>query len=155
MKRISLLLLLAAIATLGAAAQLFGNEAPATWTATARMTSPTEGEVALTAKIKPGWHIYALTAPEEAPVATHVKFALTGVKLKGTIAAAPQPTVKMDKAFGVEIGYWEGTVQLRQAFTVTDRAHASIRAIITYNACSGFNCAPPATETLTIALPKD
>lgn len=154
MKRIYTLLFLTVIATLSAAAQLFDQSAPAAWTGTASLTSATDGVITLTAKIKPGWHIYALTTPEEAPVATHIKFALTGVRLKGAVSAQPKATVKLDKAFGAEIGTWEGTVQFRQAFTITDRAAASIRATVTYNACSGFNCVPTATESITITLPK-
>lgn len=155
MKRIHLLLLLIACAAFGATAQLFGHDAPASWTASAQMKSPDSGTITITARVKPGWHIYALSAPEEASVATHIKFALTGVKLHGGISATPQPQVKMDRTYGTEIGTWEGTVRFTQDFTVTDAAKASVRAIITYNACSGYNCVPPATETITITLPKE
>lgn len=153
--RILLLVLLMAALAMTSRAQLFGRQQDAAeWSAKAEMKSGKSGVITITAKIAPKWHIYGLTVPKEAPVATEIKFACTGMRVEGKISAKPAPKVKHDEVFGADIAYWDsGEVTFTQPFRLTARSGAKCEITITYIGCSGFNCAPPKTEKITVTVP--
>lgn len=152
---ISLLVIACGLAPM-ASAQLFGRaETPATWSAKAEMKSPDSGTIIITAEVAPRWHIYGTNLPDEVPVATEISFANTGLRLSGKMKVSPAPKVKHDEAFGADVPYWEsGTVTFSQPFTLTSHKDAKTEIKITYVACSGFNCAPPKTETILLTIPQ-
>ena len=74
----------------------FGNQdnevPPVKWSGTARLTSPTEGVVTLTASMADGWHLYGVDMPENGPKPTRFKFEVAkGLELIGKLTAGSKP----------------------------------------------------------------
>lgn len=149
-------LLIISLVPLPCSAQLFGRaQQAASWSAKAEMTSKSSGIITITAEVSPRWHIYGLTVPKEAPVATEISFVLSGLRLDGKITVSPAPKVKHDEVFGVDVPYWDaGTVTFSQPFKVTDAKNARCNIDITYIGCTGLNCAPPQTVSLPVTIPS-
>jgi hypothetical protein len=117
--------------------------------------------VALTARMQAGWHLYALTQPKGGPNPLKIAIA-EGVPL--TIPAAgiqaPPPQVITDPNFELETRQYDGAV----TFTVPVGAAKDARAgthettiDITFQACGNGICLRPYTQKLplriTIAAP--
>lgn len=108
----------------------------------------------VTAKIDPGWWVYAMSQPPGGPIAMTVdvpktqRFALAGAVVE------PKPTRKIDRTFdNLETLYFEGT----PAFTVPMRVNAGTAAgrheltvNVEYQACSADLCLQPTTIALKI-----
>lgn len=127
-------------------------EAPVNWSASAKMTSATEGVVTITAKVGKSWHFYGLTAPKGGPKPTTFSFdGSTGVKFKGNIKPSRAALSVNDEMFGKKLSYWDKDVTFTRHFTI-DKAHKGERTVkitISYMACDNTNCTPPKTVNLT------
>ena len=125
-------------------------EMPATATAASGTV-----KVQLTAKITPGWKLYALTQPQGGPkplaidVADGAPFTVSKKQI-----VAPKPKTLKDINFGLETLYYEGeavfTVPLSIAGSLT--GNPVIPLEITYQACGNDICLRPFTEKLSLRM---
>lgn len=113
-------------------------------------------KVELTAQVAPGWHLYALTQPEDGP--SPLKIAVMKGKpfeVQARDIVAPAPQVTKDDNFGLETRQHDGrvvfTVPIAAAKTVTAGAHA-VPLEITFQACGNGICLRPFTQTLPVEL---
>ena len=128
-------------------------QSPVHWSASAKMTSRTEGVVTLTATIDKGWHVYGFNQPEDGPVSTTISFEGTkGVTFIGSTKASPKPVYVMEEMFGCKVSYWEKKVTLTRKFKITGANTGSATITINYMCCNETSCRPPSTETLKVKL---
>ena len=124
---------------------------PVKWQKNVKMTDDKHGVVTFTATIDDGWHMYADKLPSGGPNPLTVNWdKLEGVKLVGGLTPSKKPTVKHDDTFGMELGWWAGSVTLSQRFEVTGDKYA-IEGEIRSQACNDRECTPPQGESFNFS----
>lgn len=107
----TILLGLLTAGSLGAMAQI---EAPVKWSYGAKKTSAHTCTVYIKADLAKGWHIYSTRQPAGGPQKTLVTFKRDpGYSLMGPVAE-PQPLVKNEPVFEMDVRYFEGAVVFTQ-----------------------------------------
>ncbi|MGM9804616.1 MAG: cytochrome c biogenesis protein CcdA [Muribaculaceae bacterium] len=149
MKRKIILLLTSIVAIFSMNAQIVNA---VSWTSKHHLTSDNEGVMEFTAKIEPGYHMYSLDKPaDDGPVSLSFTWdKLQGVTLKGKLTPSKAAHRQMDEVFGMELSWWEGTVTIKQVFTVTQPNYV-IEGHYEYMACNDENCVAPTTEDFTFS----
>ncbi len=106
----------------------------------------TEFVLVLTADIDPAYHIYG-TEPVEGPIPTEVTFEWPHGLEKAGALKTPSGIRHMDEGFGVEVTWLSGRVSFEQPVRVTGSVGAgtSVKASLTYQACTESYCLPPKT----------
>ncbi len=125
------------------------NSSPVKWRFSVKMTSPDQGVVTVTARVQGGWHIYDLKKVQNGPVPTTFNFADSkGVKFTDEFKPSSPATEKVDPAFGMKIGMWNGNVSFVRHFKLTGNVKdALIKGSIKYMVCDDSNCMPPTTQS--------
>jgi thiol:disulfide interchange protein DsbD len=127
---------------------------PISWRTTVKMTSKTEGVITVRATVTKGWHVYALELPDDGPRPTTIDFSTsTGIKLVGSVTPSRKATAHKDDMFGMTLSWWDSDVSFTQKFKVTNKAKAKINGKISYMSCNDETCMPPATESISLAVP--
>ena len=150
MKRLGLLVV-ALMFAIGAYAQI---EAPVKWSYAAKRISPTEAVVLLKATIQPGWHIYSQKVKEGGPIKTSFvftpskNFALVGKTIE------PKPATKFEKAFKMNVSYFEKEVVFQQKIKVKSTNAITVKGKLEYMVCNDIKCLPPEEVNFTIAVGK-
>lgn len=129
------------------------EQAPISWRASVRMTGDSEGVITMTATMADGWHIYGMETPADGPQPTRFTFS-TGKEWKtvGKMTVSAAPVKKLDKTFGTELAYWEGTVTFTQKFRITDPQTKQLKCSVRYMGCNDQTCLPPATKEMTLTI---
>lgn len=123
---------------------------PVKWSYAAKKTSKTEATLYLKASIEEGWHLYSQNIPDGGPVKTSFKFTPAKTyKLNGK-AIEPKPIVKFEKAFDMNVGYFENSVIFQQKIKLTG-ATATVKGTLEYMVCDDSQCLPP--ETVEFSIP--
>ena len=120
---------------------------PITWSLTAEPARVAPGGrvlARLTAKMEPGWHLYALTAPEPI-VATSVKIgpspAIASYQLY-----QPEARTKFDESFGVNVASYEGETVFLLEVEIAPNAPPGpleLAASVRFQTCNNKLCLPP------------
>ncbi len=132
---------------------------PVVWvpqTTAVQVTPGGQFTAGLTARLKFGWHIYALTQPpDEGPMPTEIGIADGQPFTQAGRITGDEPHVVFDEGFGVEVQQHEDEV----AFSIPVTAAADMEVgcttldvTVRYQACNASACLPPATETLSIPV---
>ena len=126
---------------------------PVTWS-TAIEVNGSQVTATFTANIEKGYHIYGMEQHPDGPVATSISFDNSiGMEAAGPMTVSSQPIKTVDRAFDLELEYWEGTVTFTQSFTILDpEAAQKLSGTIRYMACSGNSCLPPTKESFSLPL---
>lgn len=123
---------------------------PVRWRTIIKTTGANTGTVTFRALLAPGWHLYGLDIPKGGPKATSFDLSgCEGVKFDGKLTPARKALKVNDPLFGMTLTWWDANIDFTVPFTVTDAAKARITAKITYMACDGTSCRPPATENIS------
>lgn len=120
-------------------------------TVEAQFTLATDGQPArlfVTAKIAPGWHIYAITQPAGGPVATRIQpEASAAYRLTGPFEADREPQRKREPAFNnlvVETFETEVTWYAPLEFTAkAEPGRLMIAGVVRAQPCDAGSCLPP------------
>jgi DsbC/DsbD-like thiol-disulfide interchange protein len=150
MKKLGLLIV-ALMLTIGAFAQI---EAPVKWSYAAKRISPTEAVVLLKATIQPGWHIYSQKVKEGGPIKTSFvftpskDFTLVGKTIE------PKPATKFEKAFKMNVSYFEKEVIFQQKVKLKSANATTIKGKLEYMVCNDLKCLPPEEVNFTVAVGK-
>lgn len=120
-------------------------QSPVKWRVTARMTSSDGGIITVKATMAPGWHLYSTAIPDGGPKPTVIDLSRSaGVRINGQLIPSKKTVDKLDKNFGVKLGYWEDSVTFSAPFKlVGPRENARVSASISYMACDDNTCMPP------------
>ena len=100
-------------------------------------------EIHFKAKIKKGWHLYAIyvPSPEDGPLPTSIQFhKKKGVTLKDSLVQH-SPIIKYDKNFGLDLAYYEDTTTFRQPITI-NKNKGYLNGSIDYMTCNDNMCIP-------------
>ncbi len=123
--------------------------APKTFAAGGKFTAQ------LTARIAPGWHLYALEEIPNGPRPTRITLAAKQpFQLSGDIAA-PAPRVKFDENFGVETQVYEKAVTFGVPIKIVATAKSGQTKLVVqtrYQVCNEQICLPPKTVTVEVRV---
>ena len=145
MKKRLLLVLALALGMLSVRAQVHD---PVTWS-----VKVNGSQAEFTAEIDPAWHIYDLGPYKNGPNATAFAFTLPeGVELDGPLKPLKEVKREFDDIFGMDIGYYSGTVRFVQKF----KGSGSVKGTVEWQACNDMSCLPPAEHDFefTVGDPK-
>jgi len=147
MKRLLLLIAVFAIST-SAFAQI---ETPVKWAYAAKRISATEAVVFIRATIEPEWHIYSINQKDGGPVKTSFTFpASKDYALVGK-ASEPTPATKFEKAFGIDVSYFEKTVTFQQKIKLKTPGATVVKGSLEYMTCNR-KCLPPDDVDFSIPI---
>ena len=146
-----LMILFALMLTIGAYAQI---EAPVKWSYAAKRISPTEAVVLLKATIQPGWHIYSQTVKEGGPIKTSFVFMPSKEFTLVGKAIEPKPATKFEKAFKMNVSYFEKEVVFQQKIKVKSANAITVKGKLEYMVCNDIKCLPPEEVNFTVAVGK-
>ncbi len=153
MKRIlTIIVLFAAFAT-GATAQVMK---PVKWSITYKKVSPGVYDIVCKATIESSWHLYDTKIPDGGPLPTTFNIdtdETSGVELVGEFKATTKPHTEYNKAFDMNLSYFENTVTFVQRVKVT-KLKAKLVGYVEFMACSGEQCIPPDEEEFDFELTK-
>ena len=135
--------------TLFAQAQI---ETPVKWAYAAKKISNKEAIIYLKATIDKGWHIYSQNVQDGGPVKTSFSFVKSNDFFLTGKPVEPQPKKKFEKAFDMNVAYFENTVIFQQKVKLNDNLKPVIKGTLTYMACSNKECLPPEEVEFSVAL---
>lgn len=135
-----LLIVIAVLFTAGAQAQILS---PVKWSYGAKKISATEAVVLLRATMDEGWHIYSQTVKEGGPVKTSFTFPASKAYALVGKTIEPKPITKFEKAFGINVSYFENTVTFQQKVKLKKAGPATIKGKLEYMTCNNQKCLPP------------
>jgi len=146
--------LLVLLTVLGMSASAFAQiEAPVKWAYGAKRISATEAVVFLRATIEPEWHIYSINQKDGGPVKTSFTFPASKEYVLDGKATEPAPMVKFEKAFGIDVSYFEKTVTFQQKIKLKTPGATVIKGSLEYMTCNDRKCLPPDDVEFTIPVP--
>ncbi|SDQ00973.1 thiol:disulfide interchange protein DsbD [Mucilaginibacter sp. OK268] len=150
MKKV-LLIIVALVICAGAYAQI---ETPVRWSYAAKKLNDKEAIVFLKATIQPSWHIYSLNVKDGGPIKTSFEF--TPSKLYAPVGkpTEPTPVTKYEKAFSMNVSYFEKEVVFQQKISLKSASATSVTGKLTYMTCNDKKCLPPEDVDFTIPLGK-
>ena len=151
MKRV-LLVIVALVICAGAYAQI---ETPVRWSYAAKKLNDKEAVVLLKATIQPGWHIYSLNVKDGGPIKTSFEFTPSKFYAPVGKTTEPTPITKFEKAFNMNVTYFEKEVVFQQKINIkaADKAD-KVTGKLTYMVCNDKKCLPPEDVDFTIPLGK-
>jgi DsbC/DsbD-like thiol-disulfide interchange protein len=146
-----LLMVVALVMCAGAYAQI---ETPVRWSYAAKKLNGKEAVVYLKATIQPGWHIYSLNVGDGGPIKTSFEF--TPSKLYAPVGKTTEPTPvsKFEKAFNMNVTYFEKEVVFSQKISLKSASATSVTGKLTFMTCNDKKCLPPDDVDFTIPLGK-
>jgi hypothetical protein len=123
---------------------------PVKWSYAAKITGPNEAVVFLKAIIDEGWHIYSAYQKDGGPVKTSFVFVPSvGYSLNGAVSE-PQPITKYEKAFEMDVSYFENQVIFQQKVHLKG-SQATVKGSLKFMVCNDRQCLPP--ETVAFSIP--
>jgi thiol:disulfide interchange protein DsbD len=123
---------------------------PVTWSYAAKKTSPTEAVVFIKATIDAGWHVYSQFVKDGGPVKTTINFTPSNTFTLVGKTIEPQPITRMEKAFGMEVGFFENSVIFQQKVKLKAR-QVTVNGKLEYMTCNDQKCLPP--EDIEFSIP--
>jgi len=115
---------------------------PVKWSYAAKKTSPTEAVVFIKATIDAGWHVYSQFVKDGGPVKTTINFNPSNTFTLIGKTKEPQPVIRMEKAFGMEVGFFENSVVFQQKIKLKAK-QVTVNGKLEYMTCNDQKCLPP------------
>jgi hypothetical protein len=136
MKKITIVLVLFAIQSQAQILQ------PVRWSYAAKKTSATEAVVFIKATIDEGWHVYSQFVKDGGPVKTTIDFTPSKAFTLVGKTIEPQPITRMEKVFGMEVGFFEKSVIFQQKIRLKAK-QTTVSGKLEYMTCNDQKCLPP------------
>jgi thiol:disulfide interchange protein DsbD len=124
---------------------------PVKWSYAAKKTSATEAVVFIKATIDAGWHVYSQFVKDGGPVKTTIDFTPSNTFAVVGKTAEPQPIIRMEKAFGMEVGFFEKSVIFQQKIKLKAR-QVTVSGKLEYMTCNDQKCLPPDDIDFSISV---
>ncbi len=141
----------ALLLSIGAHAQIV---TPVKWAYAAKKTSPTEVTVFLKATIDAGWHIYSQNVKDGGPIKTSFTFAKSKDYVLVGKPVEPKPVTKYEKAFSMNVSYFEKEVVFQQKIKLKSANVTAIKGQLEYMTCNDQKCLPPEDVNFSIPVGK-
>ena len=126
---------------------------PVTWKTQVEAKADNSFDLIASARIEPGWHLYAQNLPEGGPVPTSFSFALKkGYGLDGKVQQS-EPFTFFDEIFEMETSYYELEATFTQRIKREEASLKRVTAEVTFMVCNDTQCLPPSTVELVFNLP--
>jgi len=115
---------------------------PVTWSYGAKKTSATEATVFIKATIDEGWHVYSQFVKDGGPVKTTITFNPSSAYSLVGATIEPKPVTRMEKAFNMEVGFFEHSVIFQQKIKLKAK-QTTVSGKLEYMTCNDQKCLPP------------
>jgi DsbC/DsbD-like thiol-disulfide interchange protein len=132
----------------GAHAQIL---TPVKWSYAAKKTGNTEAVVFIKATIDAGWHIYSQNVKDGGPIKTAFTFPESKQYSLIGKTTEPVPVTKFEKAFGMNVSYFEHSVIFQQKIKLK-AAQATVKGKLEYMTCNDQKCLPPEDLDFTVEV---
>jgi len=150
MKKVLILIMLMVVG-IGAYAQI---ETPVKWSYAAKKISSSEAVIFLKATIQDGWHIYSLNLADGGPIKTSFKFSPSNTYSLVGKTAEPAPLTKYEKAFSMNVTYFEKSVVFQQKIKLKSPNTPVVKGQLEYMTCNDKKCLPPEDVDFSVPLGK-
>jgi thiol:disulfide interchange protein DsbD len=148
-------LLLAAMVLFISAGAFAQIEAPVKWSYASKKISSTEAVVYLQATIQDGWHIYSMNIKDGGPIKTSFTFAPSKeYSLVGKTEEPATAITRYEKAFSMDVSYFEKTVVFHQKIKLKSTNGAMVKGQLEFETCNDRKCLPPEDVNFAIPLGK-
>jgi DsbC/DsbD-like thiol-disulfide interchange protein len=115
---------------------------PVHWSYAAKKISPTEAVIFLRATIDEGWHVYSQNVKDGGPVKTTISFNHSKEYQTIDKTIEPTPITRMEKVFGMDVSYFEGSVTFQQKVKLKAK-QTTVTGKLEYMTCNDHQCLPP------------
>ncbi len=126
---------------------------PVSYTTSVEKISDSDFYLIVTANIDKGWHLYSQNVPENGPIATAFQFVNDNnqFQLVGKTEEGKGHT-SFDKAFGMDIKYFENTATFKQHIRLLTNDKIDIIGEIEYMVCDDTQCLPPTYKDMSFSV---
>jgi hypothetical protein len=126
---------------------------PVHWKFSAKRIADKTYEIHLTARMDQPWHIYSQSTPPGGPAAIRIEFTNNPlVTISGSVKEHGALKTKKEKAFGVEVSYYEDKVDFIQLVKIKSNGKTSVTGYIQYMAGNEEQSLPITTASFNVAL---
>lgn len=125
--------------------------APVKWSYAAKKTGKNEAVVFIKATIDGGWHIYSQNIKDGGPVKTTFTFSRSPAYSLIGNTIEPQPIVRFEKTFNMEVRFFEHSVIFQQKVKLK-AAQAIVKGKFEYMTCNDEKCLPPSEVEFSIPV---
>jgi hypothetical protein len=139
MKKITIVAIVLVLFAIQSKAQILQ---PVRWSYAAKKTSATEAVVFIKATIDEGWHVYSQFVKDGGPVKTTIDFTPSKAFTLVGKTIEPQPITRMEKVFGMEVGFFEKSVIFQQKIRLKAK-QTTVSGKLEYMTCNDQKCLPP------------
>lgn len=139
MKKITIVAIVLVLFAIQSKAQILQ---PVRWSYAAKKTSTTEAVVFIKATIDEGWHVYSQFVKDGGPVKTTIDFTPSKAFTLVGKTIEPQPITRMEKVFGMEVGFFEKSVIFQQKIRLKAK-QTTVSGKLEYMTCNDQKCLPP------------
>lgn len=139
MKKITIVAIVLVLFAIQSKAQILQ---PVRWSYAAKKTSATEAVVFIKATIDDGWHVYSQFVKDGGPVKTTIDFTPSKAFILVGKTIEPQPITRMEKVFGMEVGFFEKSVIFQQKIRLKAK-QTTVSGKLEYMTCNDQKCLPP------------
>ena len=141
------------LALLTALSTLSPGEPVVAWSFSANVLSNGLIEVALTAKVEEGWHIYATKLENDlGPIPTSVRFEPSAVAAPVDALSEPQPEEVYDPNFEMQVRYHSGSPRFVQLFKPAGADPVIVKGEVEFMVCNDKTCLPPEVVPFTLQV---
>ena len=128
---------------------------PVSWSFSYEKTNENEYDLIFTASIEENSHLYSMNIPAGGPIPTSFTFEESDAyELSGDVREMQEGEIVFDQAFEMEIKYFSGEAEFRQAVRSAGDQF-TVEGFITYMACDDERCSPPQDEEFRITVSED
>lgn len=124
---------------------------PVKWSYAAKRTGTNEAVILIKATIDNGWHLYSQFVQDGGPVKTTFTFTPSKVYTLTGKVQEPKPIMKFEKAFGMNVSYFERTVVFQQKIRLKAQ-QAVVKGNVEFMVCNDEKCLPPDVVEFSIPV---
>ena len=130
-----------------------GSAKQVSWTYTSKKLADKTYELQITATINGNYHLYAIKAGIEGPVATTFNFSPNPLlSFEGAILEKGKKITKYESAWGGNVNFFEKTVTFVQKVKAKTNAKTNVNGKVEFMVCNDDLCLPPAEVTFKIPI---
>ncbi|WP_199118626.1 protein-disulfide reductase DsbD N-terminal domain-containing protein [Pedobacter sp. ASV28] len=148
MKKITLILAMVLLGTIGAFAQL---ENPVSWSYNAKKINKNEAILYIRATIDPNWHLYSQNLKPGGPSKTEFTFSPSKDYALIGKTTEPKAITKFEKVFNMNVSYFENEVIFQQKIKL-NKATTAVKGKVEFMVCDDKQCLPPSEVSFSIPV---
>jgi hypothetical protein len=115
---------------------------PVKWSYAVKKLSNRNAVIFVKATIETGWHIYSVDQKDGGPVKTSFSYLPSKTYRLIDSVQEPSPIIKYEKAFDMDVHYFEKSVIFRQKIALTS-SDAVVSGRVSFMVCNAQKCLPP------------